>query len=144
MNRPQAARGFTLIELMIVVAIIGIVASLAIPAYMDYVVRSKVTEILLMQRHDAEMLEEYYSLNGVMPADPADAGMGVSSTRSQFLTADITVDWDGTTVTVTYPVDFGGDAAGNMLYTGVPGVNDLKWTCSSPDIPARYLPGTCR
>ena len=144
MDRPHAPRGFTLIELMIVVAIIGILASLAIPAYIDYTVRAKATEIVMMGRRDTDLLREYYHINGDLPADPADIGLEVSSSRSQFLTADIVIGWDGATASVTYSVDFGGDAAGDMVYTGIPILSDLKWTCASPDIPARYLPEHCR
>jgi type IV pilus assembly protein PilA len=144
MDRPQAARGFTLIELMIVVAIIGILASLAIPAYLDYTVRAKATEIVMMGRRDTDVLREYYHLNGTFPADLTDIGMEVAATRSQFLTADIVVTWDGSIGTVTYGVDFGGDAVGDLVYTGVAVQSDMKWTCASADIPARYLPEHCR
>ena len=144
MDRPQAARGFTLIELMIVVAIIGILASLAIPAYLDYTVRTKATEIVMMGRRDTDLLREYYHLNGTLPADLTEMGMEVAATRSQFLTADVVVTWDGSTGTVTYSVDFGADAVGDLVYTGVPIQSDMKWTCASADIPARYLPEHCR
>jgi type IV pilus assembly protein PilA len=141
--RPQ--RGFTLIELMIVVAIIGILASIAIPAYLDYTVRAKVSEVIMLARRDTDLLREYFHLYGTIPADPAEVGMDTTAAdKSQYLTSDVVVDWNGAIATVTYSVDFGADAVGDMVYTGTPVQSDIRWTCASPDIPSRYLPEFCR
>jgi type IV pilus assembly protein PilA len=144
MTRATRERGFTLIELMIVVAIIGILAAIAIPAYMEYTIRAKVSEIVLLAHRDCDLLREYFHLYGDLPADLSDVGFVTDASKSQYLTSDVGVTWDGTAAVVTYNVDFGADAAGAMVYSGTPVGSDLVFACASPDIPARYLPEFCR
>jgi len=74
----QVQKGFTLIELMIVVAIIGILAAIAIPAYQDYTIRSQVSEGLTLAASAKAAVSEFYSNTGKAPADRIEAGMGAT------------------------------------------------------------------
>ncbi|HFB6062655.1 TPA: pilin, partial [Neisseria gonorrhoeae] len=77
MNTLQ--KGFTLIELMIVIAIVGILAAVALPAYQDYTARAQVSEAILLAEGQKSAVTEYYLNNGEWPADNGAAGVASSS-----------------------------------------------------------------
>ncbi|ENW2370512.1 pilin [Neisseria gonorrhoeae] len=77
MNTLQ--KGFTLIELMIVIAIVGILAAVALPAYQDYTARAQVSEAILLAEGQKSAVTEYYLNNGEWPKDNASAGVASSS-----------------------------------------------------------------
>ncbi len=79
--KKQLQQGFTLIELMIVVAIIGILASIALPAYQDYTIRSKVTECIGIASACKLSVSESFASNGAMPADETEAGCATNNTQ---------------------------------------------------------------
>ncbi|HFC6329123.1 TPA: pilin [Neisseria meningitidis] len=78
MNTLQ--KGFTLIELMIVIAIVGILAAVALPAYQDYTARAQVSEAILLAEGQKSAVTEYYLNHGIWPANNSDAGVASSAT----------------------------------------------------------------
>src|SRR5678815_488728 len=87
-------KGFTLIELMIVVAIIGILAAIAIPAYSDYTERAKVSELVTLASACKASVSEYYQAQGTFPTDNNAAGCGTTSTAK---ITSLTVTGNGAT-----------------------------------------------
>ena len=144
-------KGFTLIELMIVVAIIGILAAVALPAYQDYTVRAKVSEALIAASAARTAVSEVYANAGTML--PSAASMNVQTQASKYVAS---VTWsqtgaDSGDVIVMLTADPGlGAAASTSLTlraTGTPGTGAVAWTCgksTASQIPTKYLPGSCK
>lgn len=138
MKRVQ--QGFTLIELMIVVAIIGILAAVALPAYQDYTIRSQMTEPINLADGAKAAVADYWSNKGDFPADSATAGFNGASGK---YTTGVTIT-DG-----VIEATVGGDANSNIsgkkvkLEPTATSSGNLKWKCSS-DADNKYLPVACR
>ncbi|HSN21870.1 MAG TPA: pilin [Usitatibacter sp.] len=140
-------QGFTLIELMIVVAIIGILAAIAIPAYQDYIVRSKVTEMVNQAGVCKTSVAEFYQSRGTMPATTAEAGC----TDTDSLLAKAPTVAAGV-ITVVATGSLATQLAGKdvLVYSPVTagaGLPITAWDCSSgvgTTILPKYLPSVCR
>jgi type IV pilus assembly protein PilA len=149
MNKVQ--QGFTLIELMIVVAIIGILAAVALPAYQDYMVRAKVSEAILAASSGRTAVSETYSQKGTMML--SQPSMGVQSQTTKYVQS---VSYAGVSatvgdITVTLTADTGlGTAAGTSLTLEGTGQASgvVLWTCgkgkTGTAINAKYLPSSCK
>jgi type IV pilus assembly protein PilA len=155
-------KGFTLIELMIVIAIIGILAAIAIPAYQDYTIRSQVSECLTLSGAAKTAVAESFSNSGVVPATRTTAGMSANATDTsgQYV---VSVDVVGGEIICTTGNNVNINAIGTLVLTPyATGDNSVAWQCNSlttgpappgatalagptnGTIDSRYVPRNCR
>ena len=139
----KVQQGFTLIELMIVVAIIGILAAIAIPAYQDYTIRAQVSEGLNLGGGAKTAVSEYFQDRGAWPADNNEAGLSVATDiEGKYVTG---VSVAGAVVTVSYGNSAHATITGDtLLLTAVDNTGSIGWTCSSTDLQDKHMPAACR
>ena len=142
----QVQKGFTLIELMIVVAIIGILAAVAIPAYQDYTVRARVAEAMSL----ASAAKTTVAENAASAA--ADLAEGYTAPAATENVTSIAIDSDNGQITATTTAAAGDgtvifvptDNAGAALAAGTPPAGRISWDCSGGTLASEYRPSQCR
>lgn len=161
MNRSTQARGFTLIELMVVVAIIGILASVAIPSYSDYTIRAQVAEALMLVDEVKPSIRDFYKDRGSFPANNEIAGVPASEyLLGQYVSGIEVIDG-------AMHVEFGNKAHTRLagmtlsirpLYVTESPTSPISWNCGPSSLPngmsaagedltdvaAQFLPSVCR
>jgi len=140
----QVQQGFTLIELMIVVAIIGILSSLAMAAYQTYSIRAQVAEGLQLSAPFKPAVAEFHSANGVFPTDNTDAGLAAPGNYIGKYVKSISLT--GPVVSIQYGNDANAKINGQtVVLTAVSSGGSVSWACASGGvIPNTYLPSACR
>ena len=156
-------KGFTLIELMIVVAIIGILAAIAIPAYQNYTIRAQVTEGLSLADGWKTGVAEFYAQNGTFPTSSSATGsataiIAAGATTGKYVSG-VTVGPTAGQIVITYGLQANAKIGGLTLdiSPGLSANNDVVWVCGkagapagasgvpadASTIPVQYLPGAC-
>jgi len=141
-------QGFTLIELMIVIAIIGILAAIAIPAYQDYTVRSQVTEGLSLMAAGKSAVSEFWSDKGRFPGNNTSAGMATASDIAGKYVGSVSTSSGviSATFSSTSPQQANSVIdTQSILLSATTSAGSIKWQCKGDGtISPKYLPSSCR
>jgi type IV pilus assembly protein PilA len=139
--KQQAQQGFTLIELMIVIAIIGILAAVALPAYQDYTVRAKASELILASSAGKQVISEYAILNGKVPALGSDVKVTSITTG---MVSSVIAGANGVLTITGNPAALGIGTA-TLVVTLTPTFQaggSVTWVCSSAS--SKWMPASCQ
>ena len=140
-------KGFTLIELMILVAIIGILAAVAIPAYQDYIARAQVSEAVSLAAGGKTPLAEYFSDKGLWPAAATDVMGNIAGKYTSEITLGANAATTNLAITITAKIKSANvnSAIASGLLTLTTTDGGKIWTCAtSTGLLAKYVPASCR
>ncbi|SFS05820.1 type IV pilus assembly protein PilA [Dyella sp. OK004] len=145
--KKNIQKGFTLIELMIVVAIIAILAAIAIPAYQDYVIRAQVSEGSVLSDGAKTAISEFYNNKGYFPTINSSAGL---ATATQIVGKYVTqVDASSGIIKATFGNQANSKISTKVLaFSAITGAGSISWNCKSTNgstnVDPKYLPTACR
>ncbi len=141
----QLQKGFTLIELMIVVAIIGILAAVALPAYQDYTKRARVTEGFNLAASLKTGVADYFASNNAFPSTNGDVGVASGSVTGASV-SDVQIGTNGV-ITITYNGTVATSSSANAIaLVPTTGAGGITWACntSATTLPSAIRPANCR
>jgi type IV pilus assembly protein PilA len=137
-------QGFTLIELMIVVAIIGILAAVALPAYQDYTIRAKVSEAIGFAAAAKTAVSEHIISKDKWPSGNASAGLAPAASISSAVVKSVNVASNVITVTLS-SAGLGDANGGTFTLTGSTAGSGVSWVCAPGSTTVtKFLPSSCR
>ncbi|WP_333681291.1 pilin [Dyella sp.] len=137
-------KGFTLIELMIVVAIIAILAAIAIPAYQNYLIRAQVSEGAVLADGLKTPMAEYYANTGKFPGQNISAGIATAASVSGKYVASTDVSTNGQISALFNSTTSNAAIHGkHFILSAVPSNGSIAWTCTKSDVDPKYLPSSC-
>jgi type IV pilus assembly protein PilA len=144
MSAHAKQRGFTLIELMIVVAIIAILAVIAIPAYQNYLIRAEVSEGMSLATSAKDAVWEHVTDKGQFPKDNGSAGLASPSSISGKYISKVTVINGQIVATFNSTTANANIHNATVVLSPITTVGSVTWTCGGSTVQPQYLPSSCR